>query len=231
MGLNTAASYVNAVQAALTPLRDETRAVAMAAYMKDHFPFLGIPAPDRRTVMKRIARPEPAKVPAIARALWKRREREYHYVAVDLLDAMAAKLDARATLRLIEELALQHSWWDSIDGLAGVAGKILRRHQELRGIVWTWSSHASFWVNRLAILHQNGWSGETDQKVLFKLCAAHAHEEEFFIRKAIGWALRDYAWKNPKAVQAFVDENRDTLSKLSIREAKKNIGGPCIKTR
>ncbi|MGA8513220.1 MAG: DNA alkylation repair protein, partial [Burkholderiaceae bacterium] len=74
-----------------------------------------------------------------------------------------------------------------------------------------------------AILHQKRWGALTDSKVLFTLCLAHAHNEEFFVRKAIGWALRDYAWTNPRAVQTFVDANRNTLSALSAREALKNV--------
>ncbi len=224
MPLNSAAAYVNAVEAALTPLRDGERAIAMAAYMKNHFPFLGIPSPARRAAVKGIPKPELSAVHGIARALWKRKEREYQYVAVDLLDALAKKLDASATLNLVEELALKKSWWDCVDGLASVGSIVLRHHTDARDIVWTWSSHDSFWVNRLAILHQKSWGKMTDKKVLFKLCLAHAHNNEFFVRKAIGWALRDYAWTNPEAVQTFVEANRTRLSTLSIREALKNIG-------
>jgi 3-methyladenine DNA glycosylase AlkD len=224
MTSNSVHAYVNAVEAALTPLSDSERAMAMAAYMKHHFQFLGIPTPERRKAIKSIAKPELADAPAIARALWKRKEREYHYVAVDLLASMAKKLDPWATLALIEELALTHSWWDSVDGLVSVGSTILRHHRDARDVVWQWSAHPSFWVNRLAILHQNGWGDMTDKKMLFKLCLAHAHNEEFFIRKAIGWALRDYAWTHPQAVQAFVDANRSKLSALSAREALKNIG-------
>jgi 3-methyladenine DNA glycosylase AlkD len=215
--------YVNAVEAALTPLRDSERAKAMAAYMKHHFQFLGIPTPARRKAIKGLAKPETTAVPAIARALWKRKEREYHYVAVDLLASMVKKLNPLTTLALVQELALTHSWWDSVDGLASVGSTLLRRHSDARDVVWEWSAHESFWINRLAILHQNGWGDMTDKKMLFKLCLAHGHNEEFFIRKAIGWALRDYAWIHPQAVQAFVDANRSNLSTLSAREALKNI--------
>jgi 3-methyladenine DNA glycosylase AlkD len=222
--LNSVTAYVTAVEAALTPLRDNERAIAMAAYMKNHFPFLGIASPARRAAVKSIPKPELAAVHAIARALWKRKEREYQYVAVDLLDTLAKKLDASATLILIEELTLKKSWWDCVDGLAGVGSTVLRHHADARDIVWAWSAHESFWVNRLAILHQNGWNEMTDKKVLFKLCLAHAHNDEFFVRKAIGWALREYAWTNPAAVQTFVEANRNKLSPLSVREALKNVG-------
>ncbi|MGB8400559.1 DNA alkylation repair protein [Bradyrhizobium sp.] len=224
MRLSSVAAYVDAVEGALVPLRDARRAVAMAAYMKDRFSFLGIPAPARRAAIKPIPRPAPAKVHPIVRALWKRREREYQYVALDLFDSMARELDTSKSLALVEELTLKKSWWDCVDGLAGIGSKILRHNANARGVVRNWSSHQSFWVNRLAILHQNGWGDATDQKVLFKICLAHAHKEEFFVRKAIGWALREYAWNNPTAVRDFVERNANILSKLSAREAMKNIG-------
>jgi 3-methyladenine DNA glycosylase AlkD len=225
VGLSQTASYIKAIDAALKLLSDPARAVKMAAYMKGHFPFLGIPAPVRKAAVKPIPKPKPADVAAIARALWRCQEREYQYVAVDLLDVMAKKLDAPATFALIEELALQKSWWDSVDGLAAIGSSILRRAPAERDIVKAWSAHPSFWVNRLAILHQKGWGADTDETVLFDLCLAHVSNKEFFIRKAIGWALRDYAWTNPAAVQAFVDENRTKLSPLSQREALKNVAG------
>jgi 3-methyladenine DNA glycosylase AlkD len=87
-----------------------------------------------------------------------------------------------------------------------------------------WSTHPSFWVNRLAILHQLGWRHDTDGIVLFRLSPAHAADREFFIRKAIGWALRDYAWSNATAAQRFVRENRAQLSAVPVREALKNVG-------
>ena len=188
------------------------RSPAMAAYMRNHFTFLGIPTPQRRAAFKTVPKPEPKNVAAIARALWKREEREFHYVALDLLDTMAKNLDAAATLQLIEELTQRKSWWDSVDGLAGIASSLLRRNVQERGIVWAWSSHNSFWMNRVAILHQIGWAEETDKAILFTLCLAHAASEEFFVRKAIGWALRDYAWSNPTAVKKFTNENCNKLS-------------------
>ena len=217
------AAYVGAVEAALAPLRDENRAVAMADYMKGHFQFLGIPTPVRRAAVKPIPRPETNCVHPIVRALYKRNEREYHYVALDLLDKTTKHLAYSDTLALLEELALQNTWWDSVDTLASIASNILRREPNERGVAWRWSAHESFWMNRLAILHQNGWCDETDEEVLFKLCLAHAPSKEFFVRKAIGWALREYAWTNAPAVKTFVETNRKKMSPLTIREALKNI--------
>jgi 3-methyladenine DNA glycosylase AlkD len=114
------AAYVAAVEAVLTPHGNTDRAAAMAAYMKDNVPFLGIPSPARRAAVKPLPKPDPAHVHGVVRALWTRREREYQYVALDLLAAMAKKLDAPSTLSLLEELAQQKSWWDSVDGCAGL---------------------------------------------------------------------------------------------------------------
>ena len=221
--MTIAARYRDSVQAVLNPLRDERRAAAMAAYMKGQFAFLGIPTPARRLATKAILRPDPADVHDIVRLFWEQPHREYHYVALDLLAAMAKKLDPQTTLTLIEELSLQNSWWDSVDGFAAIASGVLHRNADLRDIVWRWSAHPSFWINRLAILHQKGWGRDTDTRVLFELCLAHAGNGEFFIRKAIGWALRDYAWVDGAAVQDFATANRDRLSNLSVRQALKNV--------
>ncbi len=216
--------YVANVKAALSPHADPFQAAKMEAYMKDHFPFLGVPAPFRRSATKQLPKQSPALVPRIARALWEQEEREYQYVAVDMLEKAAKTLDPGPTLAMIEELAQAKSWWDSVDGLAGIASNILRRNPEHRGIVENWSAHSNFWINRLAILHQKSWRSETDSALLFRLCLAHAANPEFFVRKAIGWALRDYAWVEPDAVRAFVEKHCDRLSALSNREALKNIG-------
>jgi 3-methyladenine DNA glycosylase AlkD len=221
--MKTVEAYIHSVVPALEPLRDDARAAAMAAYMKDRFPFLGIPAPARRLAVKAIPKPDPGDVHEIVRALWLLPEREYHYAALDVLDKAAKKLESAATLELIEELALAKSWWDSVDALAGIGGGIIRRTPEAPDVVRAWSAHGSFWVNRLAILHQNGWGEATDRAVLFRLCLAHAGDDGFFVRKAIGWALRDYARTNPVEVSAFVEANRSRLSPLSAREALKNI--------
>jgi 3-methyladenine DNA glycosylase AlkD len=214
---------VKDVEAKLTPLASPERAAKMAAYMKGHFPFLGISAPDVRAAAKSFLKPDAALVPAIVAALWHRREREYQYVALSVLRKSVRKLDPATMLQLIERLALEKSWWDCVDELASIASGILLLNPGERTIVTRWSAHPSFWINRLAILHQKNWNGATEAETLFDVCLEHAHNPEIFIRKAIGWALREYAWSNPHAVRQFVDENRDRLSPLSTREALKNM--------
>jgi 3-methyladenine DNA glycosylase AlkD len=216
--------YVDEVIGVLEPLADSQRATAMRAYMKDHFSFLGIPSPTRRKAVKTIAKPHPDDVMAIAQLLWDRNEREYQYVAVDLLSSNVRTLEPKSALKLVEKLAVTKSWWDSVDGLASVGSDLLALHPEELATVERWTVHKNMWVNRLAILHQNGLGSNTDADRLFRICLVHANSPEFFIRKAIGWALRDYAWKNPSAVQTFAATHRDVLSPLSVREALKNCG-------
>lgn len=209
--------------AALTPLADAARAPAMRAYMRDQFDFLGIATPERRAAIKPIARElrhaTPAELIALAQELWAQPEREYQYAALDIL---AANWKQLSTGELPELMALvqQKSWWDSVDGLAAIIGDILRgEHDGMDEAL----AHNDFWVRRIALLHQLGWRERTDQERLFRYARACAHEREFFIQKAVGWALRDYARHAPDAVRAFLAGPGTSLAALSRREAAKHL--------
>ncbi len=225
--------YVAALSAALRSAGDPDRAIAMRAYMKDRSAFFGVPAPERRSVQRALEqtleRPSDADIPAVVHELWELAEREHQYCAVDLLSARATKLEPSGLLGLVEELARQRSWWDTVDGLASVASKCLRArigHQgfeSLLEVTERWVEDSDFWVVRLSLLHQNGWKNATDADRLFRYALRHAADQEFFIRKAIGWALRDYAWTNPDAVEQFVSLHDEALSGLTKREALKNV--------
>jgi len=122
-------------------------------------------------------------------------------------------------------LAQEKSWWDSVDGLASVAGDVLfaNRTQQSQLHIDSALKHTNMWVRRIAMTHQLGWRLETDQERLFGYARELAHEEDFFIRKAIGWALRDYARWQPETVAEFVETHRSQLSNLSVREALKHF--------
>jgi 3-methyladenine DNA glycosylase AlkD len=116
------------------------------------------------------------------------------------------------------------SWWDTVDALAaGVVGSLVRRHPELRSTMDEWLAGDDLWLTRTAILHQLNHREATDAAWLFAACAARADHRDFFIRKAIGWALRQYARTDPDAVRAFVAAHRDRLSGLSVREALRHL--------
>ena len=221
------AIFIGTVEAALAPLASAENAAGMRAYMRDRFHYLGIPTPERRAAIKLHIRSfAPADAVALrgaALALWQMQEREYHYVAVDLL-AHHAKVLEVSDLDWLIELAQEKSWWDSVDALVKVVGKIVRasgakgQRQMDRAV-----RAENFWVRRIAMLHQLGWRGDTDTVRLFKYADLLAEEKEFFIRKAIGWALRDYAWHDWRAVEKYLKIAHKHLSPLSFREATKNF--------
>lgn len=208
---------------ALAPLADAARAPAMRAYMRDQFPFLGIATPVRREAIKPVIKDfkdaSPAGLIAVAGELWQLPEREYQYAALDLLAAHWKQFNTDDLPELLA-FVLRKSWWDSVDGMAGIVGDVLRfDHHGMDAAL----KHDNFWMRRIALLHQLGWRGKTEEARLFRYALQLGHENEFFIQKAIGWALRDYARHAPDNVAHFINENRDRLSKLSVREAGKHL--------
>ncbi|MCX6369410.1 MAG: DNA alkylation repair protein [Armatimonadetes bacterium] len=220
--------FVEAVQSALEPHRDAEKAAPMVRYMRDHFPFLGLKRPEFQLLVKPIltaAKPvaDGAWLAEAARLLWALPEREYAYVAVDLL-AKYQKSLTPSSLPLLRELITTNSWWDSVDGVVGaVLSPLTLRLPELQAQMDEWSRDENFWLRRAAILHQLKHHKATDSERLFAYCRANAADPEFFIRKAIGWALRTYAYTDPLAVRAFVEANKAQLSGLSVREALKHV--------
>ena len=205
----------------------------MKAYMRGQFDYLGIATPSRRAAAAPLIRsftPATAdELRAAAFALWAKHEREYQYVAVDLL-ARHAKSLALADVEWLLELVAAKSWWDTVDALAKVVGSAVRaggaagKRRMDRAV-----KSKNLWVRRIAVLHQLGWRQATDTERLFAYARLLAAEEEFFIRKAIGWALRDYAWHNWRAVEEFLKTEGAALAALSVREATKNF--PALKAQ
>ncbi|MFF4249247.1 DNA alkylation repair protein [Streptomyces sp. NPDC001822] len=207
---------------------DPERAAQAAAYMKNVAPFLGIPAPRRRelsrTVLAGTDRPDETDLTAIALRCWELPEREYQYFAADLLRRHSARCSA-GFLPVLRHLVSTVPWWDTVDVLAAhVAGPLVMAEPELRTAMDDWIEDDSVWIGRTALLHQLRYRERTDTGRLFGYCLLRAGHPDFFIRKAIGWALREYAKTAPDAVRDFVDGARDRLSPLSVREALKNIG-------
>lgn len=218
------AALAAAVDGALQPLADRDRAVAMAAYQQNFFPFLGIQTPVRRKAVHALLRAYEGDALAAADILWHRREREYQYVACDLL-AMKANTLTAAALEPLLLMAQRKSWWDSVDSLVKTVGKLVQQTPALVHHMDELIVHEDFWLRRIALLHQLGWKENTDADRLFRYCLQQAGEKEFFIRKAIGWALRDYAHHDPLAVAEFLAHNGAVLSPLSRREAAKHLQG------
>ena len=207
---------------------DPDRAVGMRAYMRDQFPYLGLPAPAQlvcnREVLAGIAKPTEADLRAIALGCWELDEREFQYFAQRLLRRHAKVLKS-GFLSTARTLLTTKSWWDTVDELAAhVVGPLVAADPNLALMMDAWSHDADKWLVRTAILYQNRFREKTDEQRLFRYCADQAEHTDFFIRKAIGWALREYAKTNPEAVRTFVATHRGTLSGLSAHEALRNVG-------
>jgi 3-methyladenine DNA glycosylase AlkD len=226
----TGAEVAARIAVALARRADADRAGPMARYMRDQFPFLGVMAPAQRDAWREVAAdlpralPEPVVVEA-ALALWGRPEREHQYLACTLVNRHAT-VPARApgatpaVLDTVEGLLTTKPWWDTVDSLATHAvGALVARHRELRPRMDVWLAGEDRWLVRSALLHMNGWKAATDADWLFAACLARADHSDFFVRKAIGWALREHSKVDERAVVAFVAAHGDELSPLSRREA------------
>ena len=221
------AKFHRAVRSALKPLADAERAAGAKAYMRGRFEFIGIGTPERRAAVGLLIRgfkPTTAEeVRETAEGLWAMREREYQYVAADLLIRYQGALSLD-DLPWLLDLAQEKSWWDTVDCIVKVVGLIVRR-SGAKGVraMERAVRHKDFWVRRIAMLHQLGWRGECDTERLFRYAELLAAEKEFFVRKAIGWALRDYAWHDWRVVEKFLKASGEKFSGLTVREASKNF--------
>jgi 3-methyladenine DNA glycosylase AlkD len=221
---------LEALRAALTEVADPAKAPAMAAYMKSAMPFLGVPKPARAAVLKRVLADVPLPTAAAWReavlALWRGAEyREERYAALALArDKRAKAFHDMAALPMYEELIVTGAWWDYVDEIAAhCLGLLLERHPApMREAMLAWSRDDDMWKRRSSILCQLRFKERTDLKLLYACIEPSIASKEFFLRKAIGWALRQYAWTDAREVQRWVQKNEARLSGLTKREALKN---------
>jgi 3-methyladenine DNA glycosylase AlkD len=216
------------IVAELERLADPAKAGPMAAYMKTDMPFLGVQATERRNLFRQVKRSFPiadrADYEAAVTELWSLPYREQKYMAIAVAGMAPAHITP-ASLPLYERLVREGAWWDFVDEIAQhLVGAVLAKHpRETWPVMDAWIDDAHMWIRRTAILCQNRHKQHTDTGRLFRYCLARASETEFFIRKAIGWALRQYSHTDPDAVQEFLREHRAELSPLSVREAAKAL--------
>jgi 3-methyladenine DNA glycosylase AlkD len=215
----------------LSAAGDPARAAGARAYMKSAMPFHGVDVPTLRAICRRVF----AEHPVTGAARWRKdvlsvwrgaRFREERYAAIGLTgDKRARPFQTMASLPLYEEMIVTGAWWDLVDTLATKRlGEILRNEPgPMRKAMRAWSRSDDMWKRRSAILCQITFKTDTDLGLLFALVEPSLSSKEFFLRKAIGWALRSYAWTDEKPIVAYVEKNRDRLSPLSIREALKNV--------
>jgi 3-methyladenine DNA glycosylase AlkD len=218
--------YVKPLVQWMNEHRNEENAKPMKKYMRDQFEFLGIKAPQRNALLKEFlkeyGKPRLEELPQTVLALWELPEREFQYIALTLLEKDVKKLSDKH-LALAETLVVTKSWWDTVDPLStNIIGTILKKHPKwIEYYTGKWVQSDHMWLQRTAILFQLKYKKETDEQLLYEYIRMCKDSKEFFIQKAIGWALREYSKTNPESVIKFVESEH--LPPLSKREALKII--------
>ena len=205
--------------------RNELLAESMSKYMQDKFRFLGVRGATRTEIYKKYF-PDARKTKIIdwdfVENCWNKEEREFQYVVVYYLKAMQ-KFLKREDISKLKYLIVTKSWWDTVDLLAKVIGSLVIRIEGYDQIMLEWSKDSNIWLRRVAILYQLSLKDKVDEIILDKILVNNLGDNEFFINKAVGWALRDYSKYNPEWVREFIKKNKDNMANLSIREASKYI--------
>jgi len=211
---------------ALSPHVDVTRAEGAGNYMKHIAPFIGIATPERRAFTKAawtdLTNPTSDELGEAAIKLFGLPEREYHYAACDLIARYISATDEYFLAEFLEPLLITKSWWDTVDGLVTAGVSPLCFRYDATKIIDEWSSSENIWLVRAAICHQRGWKLETDFDRVLEICAQHWEQREFFIAKAIGWALRDLAPLSPSAVRHFLHSHPQPNT-VARREAERGL--------
>ena len=213
------------LQTLFTQNADAKEATKMSAYMQNKFVFLGIPKPKREVLAKQFfANCE--KTDAIN---WQfifdcfaASGREYQYTAMDYLESRVKQLSAK-DIPNVKKLIETKSWWDSIDCLDQIVGDIVIKDDSVNNTILEWSIDKNFWLRRIAIDFQLRFKNKTNKELLAQIIKNNFTSDEFFIQKAIGWALREYSKTNPEWVKNFLKENQANMAKLSVKEASKYL--------
>jgi len=219
--------YVKTLKTLFEQNADPSQAPAMKKYMRDQFEYLGIKTPLSTALQKEFyakqGLPEITELDTILRDLWSLPQREYQYVALGILEKFEKRLPENF-IETIEYLLTTKFWWDTVDAIAGhTVGTHFKRYLMVKKkYLARWRKSEDFWLRRTTILFQLNYKQETDFNLLCDIIRENLGANEFFINKAIGWALRQYARTNPNAVKKFVKETKE-LHPLSRREAMKHL--------
>ena len=218
--------YVASLKTRFEQNANPAQAGPMKTYMRDQFEYLGIKTPENAALQKEFFAehgfPPLTDLDVVLRDLWSLPQREFQYVAVGLLGRFNKQIPANF-IKTIEYLLVTKSWWDTVDSIAGgTVGVHFQRFPEVREkYLPKWRASDNFWLRRTTILFQLNYKKETDFDLLCEIIRENLDSKEFFINKAIGWSLRQYARIDPKAVKRFVKST--PLHPLSRREAMKHL--------
>ena len=205
--------------------KNEEQAQKMSKYMLNKFEYIGIKTPERREIFKIFFKEykNEEKIDwEFVNKCWENKYREFQYIAADYLKNMKDKLTID-DIPKFKQLILKKSWWDTIDNLDMTIGALALKDSNVNKILLEWSLDENIWLRRIAIDHQLLRKEKTNTELLEKILKNNLGQTEFFINKAIGWALRDYSKTNPEWVKNFIEKNRENMAKLSIKEASKYL--------
>ena len=208
----------------LKQFENTTRKTKMEKYMRNQFEFLGVYSPERKSYfssIKPLLKNDKMDY-TFCDIGWEYPFREAQYLVMDYLLHYQNILSFK-DLNKLKEYIVTKSWWDTVDVLDGVVGELIKKDNNYKKIMLDWSTDENMWLRRTAINFQQKYKHETDKKLLECIILNNTGSNEFFINKAIGWSLREYAKTNVLWVKNFIESNRDSLSKLSVREAIKHF--------
>lgn len=197
----------------------------MKKYMRDQFEYLGIKSPQLKLLFRQMLNenglPDITEIEQVIRELWELPQREYQYLAISIMERLEKKLPAKS-IKTLEYMIVHKSWWDTVDNISHIVGVHFKRYPDIREkYLAKWRTSNNFWLRRTAILFQLDYKEQTDFGLLREIILQNLDSKEFFINKAIGWSLRQYARVDPNAVKKFVKTTR--LHPLSRREALKHF--------
>ena len=205
---------------------DKKVAEGAAGYMRNQFEFLGIKTPLRRELGKELVNASKQlsekEIVSLCKELWAQPEREFQYIACDILAKNAKRLSPSYVKRDAKWFITNKSWWDTVDSIRTSVEVVVAVNPELEATMFEWIKSKNIWLVRSALIHQLTLRTKTNSKRLFALCELKAEEKEFFIAKALGWALRSYSYIDPKAVKKFIKDHPE-LTPLAKREGMKAI--------
>ncbi len=218
--------YVAELKSLFEKNADPAQAAPMKKYMRDQFDYLGIKSPQVKLLLRehvtRHGLPTLEEIDEIALDLWSLPQREFQYAAMSLMERLEKKLP-KSSIKTLEFMITHRSWWDTVDNISHIVGVHFRRFPDVKEkYLAKWRVSKNIWLRRTAILFQLDYKKETDFDLLSKIIRENLDSDEFFINKAIGWALRQYAYTDAKAVKKFVKAT--DLHPLSRREAMKHLG-------
>jgi 3-methyladenine DNA glycosylase AlkD len=219
--------FISQLEAAFNQNKNEKNAFQMKKYMKDLFSFYGIKTTERRAIFHDLLKSYKQEISEnyreIALTLFKKEYRELHYCGIEILIKNLKKNYRKDDIKLIETFLITNSWWDSVDTISKylLGQYLIEFPNETEKVIERFSNSDNIWLNRSAILFQLGYKKKTNYELLFSECVKHSQSKEFFIQKAIGWALREYGSVNPGLVLNFV--NNTDLKPLSRKEAIRKL--------